>query len=47
MRRASLQRPLLLAGVVLMGAGFLGVAASTELLAVAPALAAPARPASG
>jgi membrane-associated phospholipid phosphatase len=37
-RRASLQRPLLLAAVALMGAGFLGVAASTQLLAVAPAL---------
>jgi membrane-associated phospholipid phosphatase/predicted MFS family arabinose efflux permease len=37
-RRASLQRPLLLAGVALMGAGFLGVAATTSLVAVAPAL---------
>jgi membrane-associated phospholipid phosphatase/predicted MFS family arabinose efflux permease len=37
-RRPSLQRPLLLAGVALMGAGFLGVAATTSLVAVAPAL---------
>jgi membrane-associated phospholipid phosphatase/predicted MFS family arabinose efflux permease len=37
-RRESLQRPLLLAAIALMGIGFLGVAASTELLAVAPAL---------
>ena len=37
-RRASLQRPLLLAGVALMGAGFLGVAASTSLAVVGPAL---------
>lgn len=37
-RRPGLQRPLLLAGVALMGAGFLGVAATTSLVAVAPAL---------
>jgi membrane-associated phospholipid phosphatase len=37
-RNASLQRPLLLAGVALMGAGFLGVAATTSLATVAPAL---------
>jgi membrane-associated phospholipid phosphatase len=37
-RRPSLQRPLLLAGVALMGAGFLGVSATTSLVAVAPAL---------
>jgi membrane-associated phospholipid phosphatase/predicted MFS family arabinose efflux permease len=36
--RASLQRPLLIAGVALMGAGFLGVAATTSLVAVGPAL---------
>ena len=37
-RKASLQRPMLLAGVALMGAGFLGVAASTSLIVVGPAL---------
>ncbi len=37
-RRPSLQRPLLLGGIVLMGVGFLGVAATNDLLSVAPAL---------
>jgi membrane-associated phospholipid phosphatase/predicted MFS family arabinose efflux permease len=37
-RKASLQRPMLLAGVALMGTGFLGVAASTSLIVVGPAL---------
>ena len=37
-RRPSLQRPLLLGGIVLMGIGVLGVAATTDLLTVAPAL---------
>jgi membrane-associated phospholipid phosphatase len=41
-RSAALQRPLLVLGVALMGGGFLGVAASTDLLLVAPALLAAA-----
>ena len=37
-RRASLQRPLLLAGVALMGGGFLAVSVATSMLALAPGL---------
>ena len=41
-RRVELYRPLLLLGVVLMGLGFLGVAATTNLATIAPALLAAA-----
>jgi membrane-associated phospholipid phosphatase len=41
-RRPSLHRPLLLAGVALLGAGFLGVAASTSLGVIALAMIAAA-----
>jgi undecaprenyl-diphosphatase len=41
-RKPSLHRPLLLAGVALLGAGFLGVAASTSLGVIAVALIAAA-----
>ncbi len=41
-RRVELHRPLLLAGVVLMGVGFVGVAATTSLVTIGPALLAAA-----
>jgi membrane-associated phospholipid phosphatase len=41
-RTPALQRPLLILGVALLGGGFLGVAASADLLLVAPALLAAA-----
>lgn len=38
LRRPSLHKPMLLAGVAIMGAGFLGIAASTSLVAVSMAV---------